>query len=341
MDKQGRLIEFDIIRIIAILAVIMIHVSSTYVNIYAPDSVEFMVSNVIDSISRFGVPFFLLISGTFMLDEERDVSVDKIKHKTLNLFVILIWWSAVYALLFGFNNFAKTFFYGYYHLWYLFFIIGLYLMTPILRLYVKKENLKYIYYLAVLSLVFYYMPMTLDGLFSHNYAVTAFFNMFAVSCVCPYYIGGWLIKTDRDRIVKYKNALIITMVLSLVAIIVFTQIRTTVNFHAYDFFYNVGNFLVFTYSTSLFILLKMFLTKHASSIGETLRNNIVKLSNLTLGVYLIHVSIMQSLQTWTRHIAIDSFWAEFFICYFGTVILSFILAYAISKIKYLNALIRI
>ena len=84
-----REIEFDILRILAILSVIMIHVSAPYVINYQPNSLQFTVGNILDSISRIGVPFFVLISGTFMLDENKELTINKIAYN-INCLVCLL-----------------------------------------------------------------------------------------------------------------------------------------------------------------------------------------------------------------------------------------------------------
>ena len=82
MNKLApREIEYDILRIIAILGVIMIHVSGIYVINYQPNAIQFTIGNILDSISRFGVPFFVLISGTFMLDNGKELSINKLSKK--------------------------------------------------------------------------------------------------------------------------------------------------------------------------------------------------------------------------------------------------------------------
>ena len=108
MNKLARReIEFDILRILAILAVIMIHVSAPFVINYQPNSLQFTVGNIFDSISRIGVPFFVLISGTFMLDENKELSINKLSKKILKLLTILIVWSAFYALVYNFHDFFE------------------------------------------------------------------------------------------------------------------------------------------------------------------------------------------------------------------------------------------
>ena len=137
---NARDFEFDCLRIIAILAVIMIHCSAPYVIDFPRDSFNFVIGNIFDSVARIGVPFFVIISGYFMLNENKELSILKIKSKILKLFMILGFWSLFYALVYHFKNFLNAFIYGHYHLWFLYMLIGLYLITPILRLFVKKEK---------------------------------------------------------------------------------------------------------------------------------------------------------------------------------------------------------
>ncbi len=345
MNKLARReIEFDILRILAILAVIMIHVSAPFVINYQPNSLQFTVGNIFDSISRIGVPFFVLISGTFMLDENKELSINKLSKKILKLLIILIVWSAFYALVYNFHDFLNAFIYGHYHLWYLYFVIGLYLITPILRKFVRIENINIIYYFIILSLIFSYIPKTLDGLFSHSNSISKFSNLFSLNFVTGltiYYLAGWLIKYDFLKIQKYKTFLYYACIISLILIILFTQCRTTTTFSAYDYFYNNSNILVFIYSVALFIACKNYFSKKIRNITDKTRNVLIKLSSLTFGVYLVHASILNLLISIAKHLSIHSFILEIIILYMGTIILSFIICYIISKIKYLNKLITI
>ena len=81
MDKavltNNRVCSFDLMRIIAICAVILIHISADYVKSYPNDSIEFISNNILCSCSRFAVPVFLMISGALMLNEEKKLVTTK------------------------------------------------------------------------------------------------------------------------------------------------------------------------------------------------------------------------------------------------------------------------
>ena len=150
---KTRDISLDIIRIVATLAVVMIHCASPFVSGYKAGTPEFWVGNVLDGISRLGVPLFVMVSGSLFLREEKEVTVKGLfKKNVMNIGLILIVWSAFYTVVYqviqptiagkavNFNNVLSAFFKGHYHLWYLYMTIGLYLITPFLRTFVKKSN---------------------------------------------------------------------------------------------------------------------------------------------------------------------------------------------------------
>ncbi len=71
IDKNNacnRIFYIDMLRVVACIFVVMIHSSATYV-VKDIGSFNFWIGNFLDSISRSGVPIFIMISGALMLDE--------------------------------------------------------------------------------------------------------------------------------------------------------------------------------------------------------------------------------------------------------------------------------
>ena len=66
--------SLDVIRIAAVFAVVMTHCTAPFVTNFQPDTAEFLWGNLLDSISRAGVPLFLMISGALFLDERRETN---------------------------------------------------------------------------------------------------------------------------------------------------------------------------------------------------------------------------------------------------------------------------
>mgnify|MGYP002518752370 CR=1 FL=1 len=69
IDKSRNL-SLDCVRIVAVLAIVMIHLSASYLN-YGVSSPMFLWGNIFDGLSRVGVPLFVMVSGALMLDEKK------------------------------------------------------------------------------------------------------------------------------------------------------------------------------------------------------------------------------------------------------------------------------
>lgn len=111
------------------------------------------------------------------------------------------------------TTFIKCFIKGHYHLWFVYLIIGLYLITPLLRLWVKDENKKYIEYFIILAFAFTYVIPEIISIGS-NYS--GFFKVISgiienlslkyVGGYTTYFILGWYINNY-----EIKNKKIIYM----------------------------------------------------------------------------------------------------------------------------------
>lgn len=134
---QNRIYSFDVMRIIAACAVIMIHIAADFVKELDRNSFGYVFANLLESISRFPVPMFLMISGSLMLDEDRTISRNKMAKIILDMLILLFSWSFFYAISFCvikpilFNEeismafILSAFFNGHYHMWYIYVLVGL------------------------------------------------------------------------------------------------------------------------------------------------------------------------------------------------------------------------
>ncbi len=70
-DRQiDRTVYFDYLRVVAILAVVFLHVSDS--NWYTTDvnGLQWQTFNFFNGITRWGVPVFVMISGSLFLNRE-------------------------------------------------------------------------------------------------------------------------------------------------------------------------------------------------------------------------------------------------------------------------------
>ena len=170
-SSSSRIVYLDVLRVLATFAVITIHVSANKWGSADVASFEWQVFSMYDSLVRWAVPMFVMISGVLFLDPDRTVPTRKIFTKYIpRIICAFAFWSVAYAL---FEVFAMQSIHtkselfaqlvkGEYHLWFLYMIVGLYIVVPILRK-VTADSVATRYFLAV-ALVFSFAIPTVTAL---------------------------------------------------------------------------------------------------------------------------------------------------------------------------------
>ncbi len=352
----GRVFSFDVMRVIAVAAVIMIHTVSTDVATAPINSSDFVISNIFSALSRLGVPIFVMISGALMLNEDKDIQSRKIIKNALIFFLILCFWSLFYAWHYeiflplvnnediSLKNFVAELVGGRRHLWYMFMIVGLYLLTPILRLFVKRSNSSYILYFIALALVFQFSVPLVNFAFNELIGeainaedfVTKYAGKFYLDFLgkyVVYYLIGWYVTNieikKRHRIIIYLCGFAGALVT-----VLGNQIFSTESERVHGLFFENIIINVLCYSTAVFVwLYYLFKDKNTKKHEKTF----AKLSNITFGTYLVHVVV---LTTAIDLIEIDFVLAEILVIWLVTFVLSYLLAYILSKIPFVKRLIR-
>lgn len=148
-NKSSRVPWLDVLRIVATFAVIMLHVSS--LALYSKNmDYGWYVSVVYDSMVRWAVPVFVMISGSLFLKPEKEVGVRQILRKYIPrlLTAYAFWWMS-YSLMracydtavTGVFTFKMGYFLPHFHLWFLPMLAGVYLLIPFLRIIAEDEFL--------------------------------------------------------------------------------------------------------------------------------------------------------------------------------------------------------
>lgn len=153
---RRRLFYLDFLRVVGIIAVIFIHVAVQNWDDLTPDSPELLPLAIFEGVSRFAVPLFVMISGALFLNPERKIEVGRLwRHNILRMIGIFFGWCAIYAvadLAFGkgWPDVISDLLFGHYHMWFLVMIIGLYIVTPLIRKWTDDEKtMRYFLNLAI------------------------------------------------------------------------------------------------------------------------------------------------------------------------------------------------
>lgn len=271
--------SFDILRVISMCMVIIIHVSNVYSRSYGIISNQsFLFSLIFNTISRISVPIFLMISGALLL--ERDFNKKKYLNRIKKFIILTIIWDIIYLvweyyyLGITYNNFYKLLLEPFRaHLWYLYTILIIYIIQPLLKIILEKSNKKIKILLLILWLLFSTISIKIS--FIANY--------FTIFCYIGYFIiGNYLYKyIKKNELKKYTLPLFILIVISYGISIVLNYMFS----RRYNMFYN----LFFAYRTPFIIIATFsFFTIIVSNNNKKISNFIISLSDLSFGVYLIH-----------------------------------------------------
>ena len=348
--EMKRIYSFDILRIVAVCAVVMIHISADFIKEYDNNTMEFIWGNVFSALSRFAVPVFLMISGALMLDTNRDISTKKIMKSTVGILVLIFSWSFIYTLGYNvlrplvfneplcFSDIINTFFNGHYHMWYLYVLVGLYLITPLLRCFVKKENAGLVRGYLVFSVIIYFVVLfvneLLNGCLNQENILVDFVGNFRLNYIYEYivyYILGWYIVN-----IGFEKSTRVVIYISGIVGLITTFVGTHIHFgNGYSDYFTSNNSLnVFLYSLTVFVFVHYLFENKNLTLGIFW----IKTSRLTFGVYLIHCIFLFALKIVCDRIDIVVF--EILATFIACVVVSFVSVFIISKIPLVKKLVR-
>ena len=299
INSKERIISFDVLRIIAAFAVVMLHISGDrFISSFPTD--EWEIRNVYDSLVRWSVPVFFMISGALFLNQEKRIGIKRLFSKNITRIIcVFIFWSFLYALydVYVDENMSIFFLFGLtikgpLHLWFLKMLLGLYITIPILRMITQSKRIEeYFIVLAVLSTFAIPFFITLIGMFNgvfKEYAVE-YYNDFGIRIASGYVgyfvLGHYLNSYQLSKVLK--KSIYMLGILSIFSVILLTHWYSFRIEESSEVFYN--NLNLFT----LFESMAVFLAVREMKISKSMYPFIIKMSNLSLGVYLIHVFVFR------------------------------------------------
>jgi surface polysaccharide O-acyltransferase-like enzyme len=156
-------IEFaDALRAFAAMSIVFLHVASPIAQHPAEYSLGWWwTANFIYSFARPSIALFVMVSGLLLLSPSKEESMALFFRKRfLRIVVPFVVWGTVYFFwkthghvsAHAFGQLARQFVEGpvYYHLWFIYTIAGIYLATPVFRVYAKHASrANYMYLLAL------------------------------------------------------------------------------------------------------------------------------------------------------------------------------------------------
>ncbi len=279
----------DIIRILAFIFIVLLHT----VNIQYGINIWILLYGVIS----IGVNLFIMISGYLLLDKSEKMSVF-FKKRIRGIFPLFIFFNIVYIfvnkvkimpVLQGKEIVAP-------HFWYIYMILGLYFITPWLQKvlkFAKKETF--------IILVLWFLCSILNPHLIKFDLPRIPFSHFPITEFIGYYILGYYIKVDRNKIKKVPFSIIIIIYLIgfFISAISTKYVLLKTGNRISDFFdkNSLGTFFMTVSFFTFFIKLDF---KN--------RNEAVKIvSNSTYFAFLVHLLVLKIVVKFSDEMIFKSF----------------------------------
>lgn len=290
----------DTLRVVATLGVILIHVAMRLIDpVPSPGSIFWWTVGFLEALARWSVPVFVLLSGALLLDPAKDETSSLFYRKRIRRIGIPVAvWSIGYLALdfligdpLGGRELIWRIVTGtpYYHLWFLYMIVGLYGVTPFLRIFVRHATNAQRWGLVALLLVSSVGQDAFHALTSDNEAP------FILTRFVPflgYYLCGYQFRTLETKL-KAWSLISIIMICAVLMVVGSYLIVQWFGYHRGGYLYGYASPLVVISSLTIFF----WATKASPIVDQDhgFARFIRHVSACTLGIYLVHPLVIGGL----------------------------------------------
>lgn len=316
--------SLDLIRVIACFMVVMIH---------APLPIEKADGIFLSSLSYVTIPcigLFFMVSGALLLPV-KEKTASFLKRRLSKIIIPTLFWSIIYI---GYNYYQGADHIwckeilsipfsaqGHGVMWFMYTLTGLYLITPILRHWLHSSSKRELEFYLILWTITLCYPLL--GLFLFIQAGATGILYYNTGYVGYFLLGHYLMKYPEAISWKFLFPLVI---ISLLAPVFCKWKQYEVDF--YSMFWTLSIFVAIC-CTAWFkgliqygkIIIKF----------EKIRSCIVQISNLSFGIYLMHIFVMRYIiWKWDWIQNIDNYMGQTFIIVILTFSLSMLGCYLLS-----------
>lgn len=296
-----RIVKYDVLRVVASFSIVLLHVSASYWSVVDIHGKEFLVMTVYNSLTRFAVPVFFMLSGLFLVSPDKDNA--GLAKRIVKLFILFYVWSAFYAFqgiavdtLKGefsievWNAAIERFIFGHVHMWFLQMLLGFYLLIPVAKqICANKKVVEY--YLILWTIFKFVLPYLTE--FFHWYTFQARIDSLGMDTLAGnfgyFLLGYYLDKTDIKQKVRW---LIYAMGIGAVGMTIGMTIWDCIKSGTYvESWFSPASPNVLMMSIAIFVCFKY------SKVFDRAKRVSVwkKLAGYTFFIYMFHMFVIEKL----------------------------------------------
>ena len=288
--SSSRFAWVDLTRFLGAFLVVLAHVV-TYPNLMGKGT--FWAQIFYYTITRAAVPLFFMLSGMLLLAKEEPLGVF-FRKRALKVLIPFFIWSLLYYYWNNTSSVTGVFSFLWVgtvktlsspraaHLWFFYSLIGLYIATPILRIFTTRASKMDLLYFCVAWLV----VVPIFGILHEQFSILVNFEFPFLTGYIGYFVLGFFLNG-----LPLTRRLVLWSAVILVLSFIFTFFAIYVGMQSpkYDQFYEQYLALnVIFMAASSFVLLKSL----DHWIPSALQRWLVPLGGTAFGIYLLHVLVM-------------------------------------------------
>ncbi len=302
--KEKRNKGIDILRVVSALLIVFLHVTSDYIYANPVGSTEFELALFMNTLTICAVPLFVVISGSLFLAGEKEYTVSKLwKSNILRLFILYIVWSFIYyvyqsVVLWDFpfwkQGIVRTvtgMVYASSHFWFLFMIMGLYALVPMLRTWLKGASKREEEYILFLFFVFQIVRFSVTKLLNKSLVdeISALVEIAELATYVGYFIlGHYLSKYPPSKM--FAGISLFIAVAGVFMNYLSSSYLSGVNGAYYTGISDSYGVFVFFQCIVLFHYVTKFFER--KKLWEPLSKLISGVAKDTLGIYVMHLCVL-------------------------------------------------
>lgn len=342
-NEKNERIEY--LRAIAVFAVVLIHTVNSGL-IYSGENhtaLVFAFFNGIRDWAYWGVPVFLLITGQLLLDPQKVITVSKIYKKYIFRMVLVL---LIFGTSFSFMELvlnernisiamvgkalSKTMEGDTWaHMWYVYALIGIYLLLPFFRAGVRSLANKELQYVLGVLIVFVMILPILKSVFHFD---------FGVKLVVERYYLIYLLLGECKRRGMYqlkKSTAIMLLGITSVLIVLLSSIMCFYDVEINGMF-GAGSILVLIVAWSLVSVMDNVVIGN-----KIVRRILLELADKSFGIYLVHMVFINCIYQ-LLHIDIMILWTALIllpVLVIGNIIFSYGVTWILKKMPVFRKII--
>ena len=299
-SKKTRVVYFDILNIIAMIAVVSMHCNGIVHN--NPNTRAWNTSLIVDCVCYWAVPVFCMLSGATLLNYRKKYDTKTFfKKRAQKVLIPFICWAIImfifkictnqldvsnYTIRDYFNAFFNNYENGIYY--FMFVILGIYLTIPLLSLVTKEENNKILDLTIIMYFIFNSFIPNILKLFKINYN-----NDFSIQ-IGPYIIFvllGYILSTrnisKKKRILIYVGAIVGLLYRYIITYIISKKSGTV-----YKEIWGYNSWHSILLACAVFLIIKNLNFDERLKDNKKLKKFLWIISSCSFGIYLIHMLII-------------------------------------------------